>query len=324
MKKIVCLAALLSALIALATGAADAQADYPNRPVRIVLPFGAGGVADITARIVAERLGDKLGQRFVIENQPGAGGIVAARSVISAAPDGYTIGMLTNGTAISVPLFKSLPFDPLKDFAPISNLGVFDFIVATNSTSPYRTVADVLKAARDQPGKLDVGTINVGSSQNLSAELFKATAKIDFTIIPFRGSPEVIIALLRNDVQVMIDNYAAMRAALSDGKIRPIGATGPKRSEWLPDVPTLKESGVGDYEVLSWNALFAPAKTPPHVVAKLNAAVRESLAEPDVKKRLLDLGIEAKASTVEELSARLKDDIEKWSRVIERAGIAKQ
>lgn len=325
MRKTIGLAALvLSALALSAPLPAHAQSNYPNKPVRIILPFGAGGVADITARIVAERLGDKLGQRFVIENQPGAGGITAARSVLSSPADGYTLAMLTNGTAISVPLFKSLPFNPLKDFAPISNLGIFDFILATNSTSDLHSLADVVKAARAEPGKLNLGSINVGSSQNLSAELFKSTANVDLTLITYRGSPEVIIALLRNDVQVMIDNYAAMKASLSGGKIRPLATTGPRRSELLPDVPTVGESGVGDYEVLSWNALFAPAGTPPEVIGILNRALVEILAAPDAKKRLLELGIEAKASTPEELAARLKGDIEKWSTVIERAGIPKQ
>jgi tripartite-type tricarboxylate transporter receptor subunit TctC len=315
---------MLSTLGLCAAEPAAAQINYPTRPVRIILPFGAGGVADITARIVAEKLGDKLGHRFVIENQPGAGGITAARSVISAQPDGYTLGMLTNGTAISVPLFKALPFDPLKDFAPISNLGYFDFIIATNSASKLETMADILKAAQEQPGQLNLGTINVGSSQNLSAELFKSTAKIDFTIIPYRGSPEVTVALLRNDIQVMVENYAAMRVGLSDGKIRAVASTGQRRLEWLPGVPTVREAGVADYEVISWNALFAPAATPPEVIGILNNALQDILAQPDVKKRLLELGIEAKASTPEELRARLKADIDKWAGVIERAGIAKQ
>jgi tripartite-type tricarboxylate transporter receptor subunit TctC len=316
--------AALAALAGQAKAPLYAQANYPTRPVRIILPFGAGGVADITARIVADKLGEKLGQRFIIENQPGAGGIAAARSVTSAAPDGYTIGMLTNGTAISVPLFKSLPFDPAKDFAPISTLGYFDFILATNASSPYKTLADVLDAAKKNPGKLNLGTINVGSSQNLSAELFKASAKVDLAIIPYRGSPEVIVSLLRDDVNVMIDNYAAMKATLGDGKIRALAATGTKRSQYLPDVPTVQEAGVPGYEVLSWNALFAPAKTPPAIIATLNKALNEILVTEDVKARLLELGIEAKASTPEELSERLRGDIAKWSQVIERAGIAKQ
>lgn len=315
---------VVTAWACLAAWPAAAQSSYPTRPVRIVLPFAAGGVADITARIVADKLGEKLGQRFIIDNQPGAGGISAARGALSAAPDGYTLAMLTNGTAVSVSLFKSLPFDPLKDFAPISSLGFFDFIVATNAASPLHTLADVLKMAQEQPGKLNMGTINVGSTQNLSAELFKSTAKVNFTIIPYRSTPEVIVGLLREDVQVMIDTYAAMKSALGDQKIRAIAATGPRRSEYLPDVPTVQEAGVPGYDVLSWNALFAPAKTPKEVIDTLNRALREILAEPEVKRRLLDLGIEAKAGSPDELRERLQADIAKWGRVIEQAGVAKQ
>lgn len=303
--------------------AADAQS-YPSRPVRVVVPFAAGGVADITVRIVSDKLGDKLGQRFVVENAPGAGGIAAARAALAGGNDGHTLALLTNGTAISVPLFKSLPFDPLKDFTPISALGFFDFIFATNAQSPYKTLPDILKAAREQPGKLNVGTINVGSSQNLSAELFKSTAQVNVTTIPYRATPEVIVALLRDDVNFMIDNYAAMKSGLDDGKVRPIATTGLTRSVVLPNVPTANESGVQGYDVTSWNALFAPAGTPPAVINTLNSALREILALPDVKQRLLQLGIEAKATSPDELKARLQGDIEKWGRVIERAGIPKQ
>jgi tripartite-type tricarboxylate transporter receptor subunit TctC len=311
-------------LIAFAPSAFAAEASYPDRAVRIVLPFAAGGVADITARIIAEKLGDRLGQRFYVENQPGAGGIAAARTVISSAPDGYTLALLSNGTAISVSLFKKLPFDPLRDFAPISSLGFFDFIFATGAASEFKTLADFIAAAKAKPGALNVGTINIGSSQNLSAELFKTAAGIDFTIIPYRATPEVQVSLLQGDIALMIDSYSAMKGNLADRKFRPLASSGPKRSESTPDIATLRESGVAGYDVVSWNALFAPAGTPPEIVTKLNGALREILADADVKKRLLELGIEAKASSPEEISARLKSDIDKWQKVIEKAGIQKQ
>src|ERR1700739_1222712 len=207
--------------------ASAAQAKYPDRSVRIVLPFAAGGVADITARIVAEKLGDKLGQRFYVENQPGAGGIAAARSVISSPPDGNTLALLSNGTAISVSLFKKLPFDPLKDFAPISSLGFFDFIFATDANSEFRTLGDFVAAAKAKPGALNVGTINIGSPQNLSAELFKTLAGIDFTIIPFRGTPEVEVSLLQGNIALMIDSYGTIKGNLADGKFRALASSGP-------------------------------------------------------------------------------------------------
>jgi tripartite-type tricarboxylate transporter receptor subunit TctC len=305
-------------------GPARAQVDYPSKPVRVVLPFGPGGVADITARIVAEKLSEKLGQRFYIENQPGAGGITAARSVISAAPDGYTLALLSNGTAISVGLFKKLPFDPLKDFAPISSLGYFDFIFATGGSSEFKTLADFVKAAKAKPGSLNVGTINVGSTQNLSAELFKTTAGIDFTIIPYRSTPEAIVAVVRGDVALVIDSYSSMKGNIADGKLRALGSSGPVRSPSTPDIPTVQESGVAGYETTSWNALFAPAGTPPAVVDKINKALHDILADADVKKRLLELGIEAKASSPDEIRDRLRADIAKWGKVIDKAGIPKQ
>jgi tripartite-type tricarboxylate transporter receptor subunit TctC len=310
----------LSALVS----PAHAEAKYPDRPVRIVVPFAAGGVADITVRIVAERLGDKLGQRFYVENQPGAGGIAAARTVIASAPDGYTLALLSNGTAVSVSLFNKLPFDPLKDFAPISSLGFFDFIFTTEANSPFKTLGDFIKAAKAKPGALNVGTINIGSTQNLSAELFKTAAGIDFTIVPYRATPEVSVSLLQGDIAVMIDSYAAVKGNLADGKFRALASSGPQRSPSTPDIATAHESGVASYDVVSWNALFAPSATPPEIIKTLNSALQDILADTDVKKRLLELGIEAKASTPQEISARLKSDIDKWRQVIEKAGIQKQ
>jgi tripartite-type tricarboxylate transporter receptor subunit TctC len=301
-----------------------AEAKYPDRSVRIVLPFAAGGVADITARIVAEKLSDKLGQRFYVENQPGAGGIVAARTVTSSPPDGYTLALLSNGTAVSVSLFKKLPFDPLKDFTPISSLGFFDFIFATAANSPFKTLGEFIAAAKAKPGSLNVGTINVGSTQNLSAELFKTAAGIDFAIIPYRGTPEIQVGLLQGDVALTIDSYSAMKGNLADGKLRALASSGAARSEATPELASVKESGAADYDVVSWNALFAPAGTPADIVKTLNAALHEILADSDVKKRLIELGIEARAGTPQQILERLTSDIDKWRVVIEKAGIERQ
>src|SRR3954454_13162090 len=285
---------------------ACAEARYPDKAVRIVLPFAAGGVADITAPIVAEKLGDRLGQRFYVENQPGAGGIAAARTVISSPPDGHTLALLSNGTAVSVGLFKALPFDPLKDFEPISSLGFFDFVLATGANAPYKTLADCIAAAKAKPGALNVGTINIGSTQNLSAELLKTAARINFVIVPFRGTPEVQVSLLQGDIALMIDSYSSMKGNLADGKLRALATSGPKRSESTPDIPSSKEAGVNDYDCVSWNALFAPAGTPPAVVKKLNDTLQEILVDPEVKKKLLELGIQAKASPPEKIRDRLR------------------
>ena len=301
---------------------ARAQA-YPSRPVRFILPFAAGGVADVTARLAADKLGDKLGQRFVVENQPGPGGIAAGRSIATAAPDGYTIGLLTNGTAISAAIYKSLPYDPVKDFAPISALGNFDLVFATNAEGQYRTLQDVLKAAREQPGKLNIGTIAVGSTQHLGAELLKAQAGVNVQIVPYRTTPDVIVALLRNDIQLMTDFYAAMKSQLTEKKIRPVATSRLTRTAFLPDVPPVAEAGVPGYEVASWNGLCVRTGTPAEIVSLLNRTIREILDIAEVKTRYAEFGIEAKASTPEELKARLQSEIKKWSDLIERAGIAK-
>jgi tripartite-type tricarboxylate transporter receptor subunit TctC len=319
------LAPLAAPFVSLSVGgpARAEAARYPTRPVRFILPFGAGGVADTTSRFTAEKLGEKLGQRFVIENQPGALGINAARSVITAPADGYTLGLVTNGTAISVPLAKSLPFDPVKDFAMISALGQFDLFFVVSGESKYRTLQEFIQAARERPGKLNVGTINIGGTQNLGAELLKSVAKIDFQVVPFRNSPEIVVGLLRNDVDMMVDFYPAVRAVVQDGKARALAASGPQRSPISPDLPTVREAGL-EYEVTSWNGMFAPHGTPAEVIKLLNGTLREILASPEVKKQYADVGIEAKASSPEELEKRLRDDIVKWGQVIERANIPKQ
>jgi len=212
----------------------------------------------------------------------------------------------------------------VTDFVPVSSMGYFDFIFVTQAGSPYPTLGEFIKAAKAKPGTLNVGTINVGSTQNLAAQLFKSTAGVDVTIVPFRSSPDVLIALLRGDIQMAIENYTAVQSHVADKAAIAVSSSGTTRTTFLPDVPTVKEAGGGDFEARSWNAIFAPKGTPPEVIATLNAALREVLEMPDLKKRALDLGIEAKASSPEEIRDRLKADIDKWAQVIERAGIAKQ
>jgi tripartite-type tricarboxylate transporter receptor subunit TctC len=300
--------------------AAQAQPSYPDRPIRIVIGFGPGGLADITMRLVGQKLTELTGQQVVIENRPSAGGIVAASAVTSARPDGYTLFVLSSGIAISRALIKTMPFDPVADFAPISTVAYFDLLILTQAQSPLRSVNDVIAAARANPGRFNVGTINPGSTQNLSAELLKAATGVNMTIVPYRSTPEVLTALLRDDVHIMIESYAALKAPIDDGRVRPIAATGETRSPMLPNVPTLRESGVGA-EVVGWNALVAPAQTPRPIIELLNRHVTTIVAQPDFRQRLIELGTEARASTPEELGARLSADIDKWAAVIKQAGI---
>jgi tripartite-type tricarboxylate transporter receptor subunit TctC len=299
-------------------------AGYPERPVRIVVPFGPGGVADVTARIMADKLGDKLGQRFVVENMPGAGGITAARAVISAQPDGYTIGLISNGTAISAAQFKSLPFDPAKDFEMISRLGTFDLLLAVNATGPYQTLMDFVNAAKAQPGKLNIATVNAGSTQNLAAELFRSVADINVQIVPYRTSPDILVALLRNDVQMLLEFPAAIKGQVEGGQVRVLATSGPTRWGLMPKVPTVQEAGVKGYEVTSWNGFFAPRNTPKAIVATIHDAINDILTQPDVKQKLRDLGIEPAPTTGDALLQQFNADVKKWDAVIIKAGIAKQ
>jgi tripartite-type tricarboxylate transporter receptor subunit TctC len=293
---------------------------YPSRPVRIVLPLGPGGVGDISARIIADKLSDKLGKRFFIENMSSPDGIVAANTVIEAPADGYTLMLLTSGIASSVPQYKQFPFD-LNALTPISSLGYFDCLMVVSAKSALKTLDDFLEAVREKPGTLNVGTTNTGGVPNLAANYFKQASGADFVIVPFRTTPDTVVALMRNDVHMVIDFYAALKPGLDSGQLRAIAWAGPKRSPVLPEVPTAAQQGVNDFTAAGWNSLYAKAGTPQNVINTLNTALRDVLADSDMKARLLTLGIDSRASTPEEMNTQLRDDIKKWAAVIERAGI---
>ncbi len=295
-----------------------------NRAIKIVVPFGAGGVADLTARIVAQKMADNMGQPVVIENKPGAGGVVAGDTVAKADADGHTLLLMSNGTAVSAGLFKSLPYDTVKDFAPISTLGFFDIAVVVPQNSPYKTLPELLTFARANPGKLNIGTINVGSTQNLAAELFKSSANIQAQIVPFNGTPAVITALRGGQIDAAVEILSPMLPQINANAISALAVFGDKRSTVLKDVPTAAQSGLANFSAASWNALAAPAKTPKDVVTRLNREVKAALDSPDVKKRLLDLNIDATSSTPEQLANLLNAEIRRWSEVIVRAKIPTQ
>lgn len=311
--------ALAVALAGVAPQAAFAQSGYPNKPIRLIVGFGAGGLADITMRIVAEKLGERLGQRVVIENRPGAGGIVAAQTVASAAPDGYTLIVLSIGTAISVSLIKALPFDPVKDFVPVSSVAFFDLLLLVNASSPLKSLNDLLAQAKARGNTMNFGTINPGSSQNLSAELFKSTAGISTTIVPYRTTPETMVALKRDDVTVVFESYAALKGAIDSGEARAIASTGRERS--LPNVPTVRESGLPAYDVLGWNAIFAPAGTPKEIVERLSREVTAVMNDPEVIKILTDQQVTPFPMPQREFVELVKTDLDKWAKVIKTAGI---
>ncbi len=315
---------VLSALgVALAPGWGRAQV-YPSKAVRVVVPFGAGGVGDLTARAVSAELAKRLGQPFVIENRPGAGGVVAAETVAKSEPDGHTVFLMSNGTAVTAGLFKSLPYDTLKDFTPVSTLGTFDIGVLVPADSPHKTLGELLAWARAHPGKLNIGSINIGSTQHLAAELFKSTAALQAQVVPFNGTPALVTALRGKQVDVAVEILGPVMPQITGNAVRALAVTGTRRSALLPTVPTAEESGVKGFVASSWNAFAVPAKTPPEVVQRLHEAITAVLAMPDLQKRLRDMNVEPDPATPQETAALLASDIRRWSEVIDKAGIPRQ
>jgi tripartite-type tricarboxylate transporter receptor subunit TctC len=313
-----------AALVLAATAGAVAAQGYPAKPVKIVVPYGAGGVADISARVVAQKMTQSMGQQVVVENKPSAGGILASEMVAKAEPDGHTLLFITNGNAVSESLFKSLPYNSVKDFAPVSTVGFFDFVFVTKADSDIKSLGDLIGRMKANPGKMNIGTVSVGSGQNLAAELFKSMAGVDAVIIPYKVTPGVVTAVRAGDVQLGVEILAPVLSQIKGGGLKALAVASSRRSAILPDVPTVAESGVAGYEASSWNGVAAPAKTPAAIVERLNKEVNAAVASPDVKKRLSDLGIDPRAGTPDELRNKLVSDIAKWKAVIEKAGIPKQ
>jgi tripartite-type tricarboxylate transporter receptor subunit TctC len=313
-------AACVSLLLG-APGAAWAQGAFPERPITLIVPFGPGGIADITARTVAQAMSFTLKQPIVVDNRPSAGSIVGSAAVAQAAPDGYTLLLMSNANAVSASLFKKLPFDVTKDFAPVGTLGVFDLALFVNADSRFKSVRDVLDDARARPGKLTIGTISVGSTQHLSAELFKTLTGIDALVVPYKGSPAVLTALRSGEIDLAFEILGPMLPQVQAKVVRVLAVTSDKRFSALPDVPTVMQAGVADYNVASWNALAAPAKTPQVVIDRLNAAANAALKTPAVQERLLGLGVRPQGGTPQQLQALLAAEVKHWREVIRTAKI---
>ena len=304
--------------------AKQAAAAFPSKPLRLVVPFGPGGIADLTARTVAQRLGEALGQPVVVDNRPGAGGVLAAESVAKADPDGHTLLLMSNGNAVSAGLFKTLPYDTVKDFAPVAVLGTFDLVLVVAADSKFKSLADLLAFAKANPDKLNLGTINIGSTQHLAAELFKSTTGAHLTVVPFNGTPAVVSAMRGGQIDAAIEILGPMLPQIQSNGVRALAVTGEKRAAALPGVPTVKESGFAGYVVTSWNAIAAPGRTSKETIARLNREVDAILKVPDVVRRLRDLNVEPHPGTPEDASQLLHAEIKRWSGVIAKAKIPQQ
>ena len=318
--------ALLACALASATlPAARAQApaaSWPSKPIRWVVPFPPGGAMDAIARTLGEKAGKTLGQPFVIENKPGAGGNIGADFVAKQPGDGYTLMITSIGMATNKPLYGKLSYDPIKDFAPVSLLAVVPNVLVTNATQPdVKTAKDVIAAARKTPGKLTYASAGNGTSIHLAGEVFTSLAQVDMLHVPYKGSGPAVSDLLGGQVNYMFDSITSARPHIESGKLRALGVTTAKRSKTLPNVPTLAEAGLPGYEVSPWFAVFMPAATPKDIVAKVNAALLEAMNDPDVVKRFETIGAEPVGSTPEEMAQHLARESERWTKLIQERGI---
>ena len=318
--------ALLACALASATlPAANAQApaaSWPSKPIRWVVPFPPGGAMDAIARTLGEKAGKTLGQPFVIENKPGAGGNIGADFVAKQPGDGYTLMITSIGMATNKPLYGKLSYDPIKDFAPVSLLAVVPNVLVTNATQPdVKTAKDVIAAARKTPGKLTYASAGNGTSIHLAGEVFTSLAQVDMLHVPYKGSGPAVSDLLGGQVNYMFDSITSARPHIESGKLRALGVTTAKRSKTLPNVPTLAEAGLPGYEVSPWFAVFMPAATPKDIVAKVNSALLEAMKDPDVVKRFETIGAEPVGSTPEEMAQHLARESERWTKLIQERGI---
>ena len=314
---------LTAVIFFVACAGATAQS-FPTKPIRFLLPFGPGGIADITARQVAQKMSENLGQQVVVENRPAAGMIVSAMAALQAPADGYTMLLGGNGTAISHSLFKSLPYNILVDFTQVSTLAFSDLVLISGPNSRFKSVPEVLAYARGNPGALNLGSVIVGSTQNLAAELFKARARIDVQIVPYKATPDVVLGVRSQNLDLAFEILPAVISQVKSNSVKVLGVASAKRSTVLPGVPTITEGGVAGYLAYSWNAVHVRSGTPRPLVERLSKEIVAALAAPDVQEKLRDLGFDARGSTPEETRALMIAEIAKWKTVIESAGIPQQ
>ena len=298
-----------------------AAQNYPARPVRLIVPFPAGGTTDILARAIAQKLSEGLGQQFVVDNRPGAGGNIGADFVAKAPPDGYTLLMGTVGTqAINTSLYAKMPYDAAKDFAPVVLVAGVPNVLVVNTALPVRTVADLVKLAKEKPGTINFASSGNGTSIHLSGELFKVMTGVQMSHVPYKGSAPALVDLIGGQVQVMFDNLPSALPHVKSGKLRAVAVTSTKRAPALPDVPTIAESGVPGFEATSWFGILGPAGTPRDVLTKINAEANKALQSSEMKEKLLSQGAEAAGGSPEQFGDYIKSETVKWAKVVKESG----
>ena len=309
---------------ALFASRAGADTGYPNRPVRTVVPFPPGGTTDVIGRIAADGLGTELGQQFYIDNRGGAGGTLGADTVAKSKPDGYSLLVFHSGLTYGPALFKHLNYDVLKDFTPISLLGVAPSVLVITPSLPFYSVADLIAAAKNKLGEINYGSAGVGSSGHLAVELFQSVAGVKVTHIPFRGGGPSVLAVIAGQVQFMIETAGSIMQQIQSGTLRPLAVTSEARLPELPDVPTMREAGLPDYVYSTWYGLLGPAAMDPTIVETLNKACAKVAVKVDVKMKLANAGIDTAASSAAQFAQIIRDDLDKWTKIIHAAGIQPQ
>ncbi len=315
---------IVPALVFLAGTALAQSSGFPDRPIKMIVGFAAGGSTDVAARIVAQKMSEVLGQSVVVENRPGASGLLAAEDVVKSPPDGYTL-MMASQTVLAVAprLYRKATVDPVKDFAPVAYCGASPLVLVVNPSFPAHTTAEVIAMAKAQPGKIIFGTGGAGTTPHIASEMFQYATGIKMTHVPYRGEAGAITDLVAGQIPAMFANLSAIMGQLKAGTVRAIAVTSPERSTLAPDVPTVAETLPG-FAAETWFGLIAPAGTPPNVIAKLNAAAQQALASADTKKRYADLGMTnsgAGGTTPQDLDAYMKSEVAKWAKVIKDANI---
>lgn len=309
------------AAILLAHGVAPAQ-DYPTRPIQVLIPFAGGSASDVLARIVTDKMAASLGQRFVIDNRPGAGGNIGTLAAVKAAPDGYTLLIAASGPlAVNKALYRNLPYDPERDLQPISLMAILPNIIVVNSKVPVNSVAELVALAKSRPKQLNYGSIGNGSSQHLAGAYFEQVAGIQMTHVPYRVTGQLVSDIVSGEIQVSFQLMPNVHAQLQAGQVRPLAVTAEKRLAALPDVPTIAEAGVPGYEAAGWFALLAPRGTPKPIIDRLHREFSTAMADPEVRQRFIDLGSEPATSTPDELAAFMAAEVAKWTDIIRRGGI---
>ncbi|MGY8526408.1 Bug family tripartite tricarboxylate transporter substrate binding protein [Paracidovorax citrulli] len=316
----------LGAALTLASPGARAQAngagDWPGKPITYVVPFAAGGTTDVLGRLIAQGLTKSLGQSVVVENRPGAGGNIGSDVVAKANPDGYTLlGGTISSHSINVSLYPKMPYDPVKDFQPVALIGTLPNVMVVHADSPWKTVADVIAAAKAKPGSINFGSSGNGTSQHLAGELFSTMSGVKLVHVAYKGSSPATQALLGKQVDLLFENSVAAMPLIQAGKLRALATTGPRRSAELPEVPTMAEAGLKGYEIVSWQAVFAPAGTPMPIVNRLAADIGKIIKDPEMRTRLTGMGIEPSGAGPSELGAFQKAEVAKWANLIKTANI---